>query len=101
MHAQRRHGLPGSHRLDGDDGFAVNGLRLEMPRHPLEVIIELDPARMESSAVDEFQQATALVQIIHEGEVTGRIAQRDKILEKRYLHVAAWKQLAAMPGEVR
>ena len=86
-------------RLDVDDRAPVRHQVPDACRGPLEVVVELDAQREQRLVVDEVGQPAALVQVVDEAEVAGRVALGDQILQERDLHRRVVEQHPPVPAE--
>jgi hypothetical protein len=85
----------------GDDLVPVGHHVVDLGRGPLEVVVELDPEREETLAVDEVDQPPLALQVTQEAELTRRIPQCHQVLEEGHLHGRVVDQHAAVPAEAR
>jgi hypothetical protein len=100
-HAQQRHLAAlvlGQHL---EHFLAVGAGVLELLGRPREVVVELVPAGEEALQVDEIGQPAFFMQVVDEGEATGRVAQRGQVLHEGDLHVRVVQQHVRVPGEAR
>jgi len=78
---------------------AVSDDVIEEAGAPAQVFLVLGPGWQKSAQVGELDEPTLLVQVVEEGEVGTRIAERGQVLEEGYLHFGAGQQHAGVPGE--
>ena len=72
-----------------------------MIRDPSEVIGEFHAFRGEGLAVNEINQAVAVMQVVDEAEAALRIAHRNQVFKEADLHVGSFEEHAWVPVEFR
>ena len=72
-----------------------------MIRDPSEVVSEFHAFRSEGLAVNEINQAAAVMQIVNEAEAALRIADCDQVFKEADLHVGPIEEHTWVPVEFR
>lgn len=87
--------------LDGRHGGVVLRVHGDVIRDPSEVIGEFHAFRGEGLAVNEINQAVAVMQVVDEAEAALRIAHRNQVFKEADLHVGSFEEHAWVPVEFR
>ena len=74
------------HRADVDHPATVRDRMRDPPGRPFQIVVELPARREQRLVVDERHEPALDVQVRHEAEVAGGIAECDQVLEKSDLH---------------
>ncbi len=98
-HVDRPDPAVGLDRPDLDGPPPVADRVGELGGAPLEVVVELDPGRVEGLQVDEVREPAVLLEVRQEGEAAARVAHGDQVLEEGHLHGGPLQQHAAVPAE--
>lgn len=99
QHVDQLDAVLGGHRAYADHLVAVPDQVVHLGSGPFEVVVVLDPQRVERLVVDEVDQPALGVQVGQETEPAGGVAQRHQVLEERDLHCRVVQQHAPVPAE--
>jgi hypothetical protein len=100
-HVERFHGAVGLlDRPDVHHARVVDREVVQPARHPLQVVVELEPGRKDRLVVDEVGEPALALQVGEERERARRVAHRDEILEERDLHRRGVDEHPPVPAEL-